>query len=91
MTHLQDEKLRALKTVTTNDGTVNDMEAEWLDGQIVAPSVSMQVNDLWMQYWSEVGVGAGAWNDRAWEWLVGKGHITGTLSERWKAYWESVV
>ena len=91
MPTLMDEKHRALKTLTLVDGTVNDMEVEWLKGAIVAPIISGQLEDLWDQYWDELLVVAGQHNDRAFAWLGGLGHLQPTLNERWLSYWAAVV
>ena len=89
MTTLQDEKYRGLRTLVAT-GTVSDMETAYV-ASIGAAITSSTPQDAWMEFWDEELVPIGVYNDRAFVWLTGLGHVTGALNDRWKAYWTAVV
>lgn len=84
MTTLNEYKIAALETLTTNTGNVQDLELEWL--QTVTGETEGTINDLWMQYLEDLGYTTGNLNDRqmqAWGDLT----YTGTWNDRAKQFW----
>jgi hypothetical protein len=68
----------------TGPQTVKDMELNWLKAQ--AGVTANNIHDCWMEYWDNLVIAAGDFNDRAYAWLGGLGH-TGDISDRWASYW----
>lgn len=89
---VNDEKHRALLSALgggayTGPQHIDDMELAYLQAQ--AGVTAQQINDAWMQYWDTQTVPAGQYNDRAYAWL-GTLLFTGSLNDRWLAYWASL-
>ena len=89
MSHINDDKYAKLLAALgggayTGPQGINDMELAWLQAQ--AGVTAETIEDAWHDYWDQLVIAAGAFNDRAYAWLGGLGH-TGNLSDRWASYW----
>lgn len=84
-----DCKLSALRTRTTRtDGTINDLEIVYVQALITAPTKAQNINDAWQQYWDQLNIPGGAYNDRAYAWLKGlTGAVGESLTDLWYWYW----
>ena len=91
MPQRQDEELAVLKAATaTTPSQLNSLEPAYVDTLAATDPVSGDVQDAWHEFWNEALVSPGNFNDRAFEWLGGKG-LTGTLGDRWSAHWRSLA
>ncbi len=92
MPHVQDDARAAMVVVVGPEGTtptLNDLEPPYLDAiTVIFPKGTVQ--DQWHQYWDELTISPGNYNDRAFEWHRGK-LLTGSLNDMWKQYWGSLA
>lgn len=84
-----DCKLSALRTRTTRtDGTINDLELVYVQNLITATPKAQNINDAWHQYWDQLTIPGGAYNDRAYTWLKGlNGAVGDSLTDLWYWFW----
>ena len=90
MAHLNDSKSSKMKAALLT-GAIDDMEVDYamtLAGGVPGTDPTKTPVEWWMAFFDLVPVAAGHFNDRAFAWLGGLGH-TGSLSDRWKKYWEA--
>ena len=86
MTTIADAKHNKLSTLLAKSGHTADLENEWLAGETGATGTTAK---LWHQYLDDqLVVAAGQLNDRFYEWLGILGY-SGSLNERWLAYWSA--
>ena len=87
MPQRQDFELAVLKAATAiTPGQLNSLEPAYVDTLAVVDPTSGTVQDRWMEFWDEAGISVGNYNDRAFEYLGGKGR-TGALGDRWFQEW----
>ena len=92
MSTLNDEKRRALEIQIGATGSINDDEVNYLKTVFIAGTpIGNNREDLWHQFWDEVLIAPGSFNDRAYAWLATKLQTQGSLNERWLGYWKTVV
>lgn len=84
MATLNDVKLTALETLTSNTGHVNDLELEWL--QTVTSETTGTINDLWLKFLEDEGYTSGTLQDRQMEYW-GDLMYTGTWNDRAIQFW----
>ena len=91
MAHRQDSQLAVmLRDTVTTLGQLNSLEPDYVDFLATVDPTSGTVQDRWMEFWDEAGIGPGTYNDRAFEYLRGKGR-TGALGDMWKQEWDSLA
>lgn len=89
MVGIGDAKRSYLLTNGSASANINDMEFEWLGLKIINPTKANELSDRWSQYWDELAVPAGNFNDRAFLWLSSMGHAQDDLPAKWISFWLS--
>ena len=91
MPQRQDFQLATMKTATAiSPGQLNSLEPPYVDTLATIDPTSGTVQDRWMEFWDEEAIGAGNYNDRAFEYLRGKGR-TGSLGDMWFQEWQALA
>ncbi len=93
MAHVSDAKYDKMYAVVAAGykGTVDDMDlfyAMFLAGGTPGVSERLTTLEWWMDYFDDLLIPAGHFNDRAFSWLGGLGY-TGSISDRWAQYWSA--
>lgn len=76
-----------LSDLGVTDGQIDDLELAWLHSLIVSATKAQQINDAWMQYWDQLGIAAGQYNDRAYAFLKSQGAFGDHITDLWFDYW----
>jgi hypothetical protein len=84
MTSINDVKHQALKTLTSSNGAISDLEKKWLFTH-TTPYVG-SIPDMYREFYRLKGFTVGSLNDRAKDYLNGLAY-TGDLSSMWFDYW----
>lgn len=93
MAHVNDAKFAKMFAAAQVGftGTSDDMElfyAMFLAGGTPGVSPRTTTVEWWMDYFDDLLIPAGHFDDRAYAWLGGLGY-TGTISDRWAQYWSA--
>ena len=91
---LNDIKLKALLFQNGNlTGQIDDEEYTFVQNQIVNPNKSSHINEAWSQLWTESGIPAGAYNERAEAFIRQALPLTTAedMNALWLEYWEGLL
>ena len=89
MPHVLDAKRVNLLANGAISGHIGDMEFQWLGLKIINSVKASTTVGRWHQYWNELGIASGNFEDRAFAFLISNGFTTGTLMDKWLDYWSS--
>ena len=72
---------------------ISDAELSYVHSLIINPNKSSHINEAWSQLWTESGIPAGAYNDRARAYIrqVLPATDADDINALWLAYWESLL
>lgn len=83
--NLSDCMFTALIAAGAAPGHVNNMQLRWLKDTLLVTGDTLQ--ECWYNFFVSEGVTSGQLQDMAMDWLILQGHTTGSLYDRWRAYW----